>query len=299
MSSEAKPTAASTSRSALPLRVGLQYETNDPIDVQRAVWRIADEAGFDQIWNSDHLVRPPSSGNVAGPILDSWTALAAQAQATRRIRIGVLVTANLLRHPALLAKVATTVDHISGGRVEVGLGTGWNEAAFTMLGMPFAEAPERGRRLGEAAAVLKALWTQERANFSGRYYQLKDAIAEPKPVQKPHPPLMIGGRGPVVTLRVAATHGDAWNTSGGRGFDVDLETVRLLDQHCLKVGRDPKTLRRSVIIPWTKAEDALASAKRYWDAGFTEFLIPVTDADSPRQVEILAREALPRLRAIG
>jgi F420-dependent oxidoreductase-like protein len=281
------------------IRVGLQYETYDPIATQRDVWRTADDLGFDQIWNSDHLTRTPSSGNVAGPILDSWTALAAMAEATKQIRVGVLVTGNLYRHPALLAKMATTVDHVSNGRLEVGLGAAWNEPEFTTLGMPFADAPERARRLDEACVVLKALWTQDRANYKGRFYKLTDAIAEPKPLQKPHPPLLIGGRGPKVTLRAAARHADAWNTSGGRGFDADLEAVKILDEHCAAIGRDPRTLRRSVILAWPDPKQGLALAERYRGIGFTEFLFGIHEPDPKAQVQQLAREALEPLRRLA
>jgi F420-dependent oxidoreductase-like protein len=282
-----------------PIRVGIHYETWDPLPTQRAVWKAADAAGFDSIWNSDHLARLPSGGGPHGPILDGWTALAAMAEATQRIRIGVLVTANLHRHPSLLAKMATTVDHISGGRLEVGMGTAWNEAACSMLGMPFADRGERGRRLGEACAVLKALWTEEKASYAGRYYQLKDAVSDPKPLQKPHPPIMIGGRGPRVTLRVAARYGDAWNTSGSRGIETDLEAARLLDEHCAVVGRDPASIRKTVILEWTSASDALGLAEQYAEAGFTEFYIPVSSEDPLRELDGLARDALEPLRALA
>ncbi|MGH2490544.1 MAG: TIGR03560 family F420-dependent LLM class oxidoreductase [Candidatus Limnocylindria bacterium] len=281
------------------IRVGLQYETYDPIETQRDVWRLADETGFDQIWNSDHLTRTASSGNVAGPILDSWTALAAMAEATQTIRVGVLVTGNLYRNPSLLAKMATTVDHVSGGRLEVGLGTAWNEAEFTTLGLPFADVPERARRLDEACVVLKKLWTEERASFDGRYYKLKEAIHEPKPVQKPHPPIVIGGRGPKMTLRAAARHGAAWNTSGGRGFDADAEAAKILDEHCARIGRDPKSIRRSVIVAWPDAAQGLALARRYFAIGFTEFLMTVNEPDSKAQVLRLSNEALVPLRGLA
>jgi F420-dependent oxidoreductase-like protein len=281
------------------IRVGLQYETYDPIATQRDVWRSADDLGFDQIWNSDHLTRTPSSGNVAGPILDSWTALAAMAEATKQIRVGVLVTGNLYRHPALLAKMATTVDHVSNGRLEVGLGAAWNEPEFTTLGMPFADAPERARRLDEACVVLKSLWTQDRSNYKGRFYKLTDAIAEPKPLQKPHPPLLIGGRGPKVTLRAAARHADAWNTSGGRGFDADLEAVKILDEHCAAIGRNPRTLRRSVILAWPDPKQGLALAERYRGIGFTEFLFGINEPDPKAQIQRIAREALEPLRRLA
>jgi F420-dependent oxidoreductase-like protein len=283
------------------VRVGLQYETWDPLPVQRAVWKAADAAGFDQIWCADHLVRLPRFGGPHGPILDSWTTLAAVAEATERIRVGVLVSANLLRHPSLLAKMAVTVDHISGGRLEVGMGTGWNEAAFTMLGMPFADPAARSRRLREACEVLKALWTQDVANYTGRFYTLQDAVSDPKPLQHPHPPILIGGRGPNATLRTVALCADAWNTSGAAGFDVDLEASRTLDAHCADLGRDPATIRRSVILNWEQPDTSLALAARYAEGGFTEFVIPVGGADPLRQVGDLARiaiEPLKRLAAI-
>jgi F420-dependent oxidoreductase-like protein len=286
------------------IRVGIHYGTDDPVEVQRAVWRAADEAGFDAIWNADHLV---TSNAPSVPILDAWTTLAAMAEATSRIRLGVLVTGNLYRHPALLAKIATTVDHLSQGRLEVGLGTAWNEPEFTTMGMEFADAPERAGRLDEACRVLKLLWTSERANFQGRYYRLTDAVMEPKPLQQPHPPLLIGGRGPKVTLRAAARYGDAWNSSGNRGYDVVVEASQILDEHCVRIGRDPKTIRRSVILAWPNADQGFALAERYVRAGFSEFMIGVGSEDRHgdrrddpvRGIETLARTCLEPLRALG
>jgi F420-dependent oxidoreductase-like protein len=284
---------------ATAVRVGLQYETWDPLPIQRAVWKTADAAGFDQIWNADHLVRLPRMGGPHGPILDSWTTIAATAEATERIRIGVLVTSNLLRHPSLLAKMAVTVDHISGGRLEVGMGTGWNESAFTMLGVPFADAPERSRRLRESCEVLTALWTQDVANYNGRYYALENAVAEPKPLQQPHPPIVVGGRGPNATLRTVALCADGWNTSGGRGFEADLEASRQFDEHCATIGRDPSSIRRSVILDWQNPDQGLALAQRYLDAGFGEFVIAVSAEDPVRQVSDLAHGALEPLKNLG
>jgi F420-dependent oxidoreductase-like protein len=284
----------------VPIRVGIHYETYDPIAKQRQVWRAIDEAGFDHLWNSDHLAKTPSSGDPTGPILDAWTALAAAAADTKRVRLGVLVTGNIHRHPSLLAKIAVTVDHISNGRLEVGLGTGWNQDALGRLGMPYGDVPERAKRLSEACRVLRALWTQERASFDGTYYQLKDAIAEPKPVQKPHPPIVIGGRGPNMTTRIAARHAQGWNTSGGRGFDADAAAMKTLDEHCARIGRDPKTLRRSVNVGWQGGK-GLELAKRYREIGFTEFVIAIGNdgADALRQVDELDRDALPKLRALA
>ena len=282
------------------IKVGIHYETYDPVDTQEKVWRAVDEAGFDQIWNSDHLSRTQSSGHPEGPLLEAWSALGAQAVVTKRVRIGVLVTGNIHRHPAWLAKLGTTVDHLSHGRLEMGLGTGWNADALGRAGIPVPDAPSRARMLDEACRVLKALWTQGRANYKGRFYELKDAIHEPKPVQKPHPPIVIGGRGPKVTTRAAARHAQGWNTSGGRGFDADKEAVQALDAHCAKIGRDPTTLRRSVNLGWDGGK-GLELAKRYREIGFTEFIIAIgeEETDALRDVDDLHRDALPKLRALG
>src|SRR5262249_44633921 len=147
--------------------------------------------------------------------------------------------------------------------------------------------------------VMKALWTQERATYKGRFYQITDAVHEPKPVQKPHPPIVIGGRGLKVTTRAAARHAAGWNTSGGRGFDADKEAMAALDAHCAKIGRDPKTLRRSVNLGWDGGR-GLDLAKRYREIGFTEFVIAVGEdgADAEREVDLLQRQALPQLRAL-
>ena len=282
------------------VKVGIHYETNDPIDKQRKVWRAVDESGFDQIWNSDHLSKTQSSGDPNGPILEAWAALGAQAADTSRVRIGVLVTGNIHRHPAWLAKLGTTIDHISHGRLEMGIGTGWNADALNRAGIAVPDAPTRARMLDEACRVLKALWTQERASYKGRFYQIADAIHEPKPVQKPHPPIVIGGRGPKVTTRAAARHAQGWNTSGGRGFDADAEAMKNLDEHCAKIGRDPKTLRRSVNVGWNGGK-GLELAKRYHEIGFTEFIIAIGNdgADALREVDVLHRDALPALRALA
>ena len=282
------------------IKVGIHYETYDPVDIQLKVWHAVDDAGFDQIWNSDHLSRTQSSGHPEGPLFEAWAMLAAQAAETKRVRIGVLVTGNIHRHPAWLAKLGTTVDHLSHGRLEMGLGTGWNADALGRAGIAVPDAPSRARMLDEACRVMKALWTQQRANYKGRFYELKDAIHEPKPVQKPHPPILIGGRGLKVTTRAAARHAAAWNTSGGKGIDADKEAMAALDAHCAKIGRDPKTLRRSVNLGWDGGK-GLELAKRYREIGFTEFVIAIGEegANALHEVDALEREALPKLRALA
>ena len=260
--------------------------------------RTADRLGYDHVWTWDHL--QAIFGDPDQPIFEGYAALAALAQATDGVRLGLFVGANTFRNPGLVAKMATTVDHISQGRLEVGLGTGWNQDALSRLGMPFADVPARARMLDEACRVLIALWTQERANYKGRFYELKDAIAEPKPVQKPHPPIVIGGRGPKVTTRAAVRHAQGWNTSGSRGYDTDAEAVKALDEHCAKIGRDPKTLRRSVNVGWLDGK-GLELAERYRKIGFTEFVIAIGNdgKDALKEIEQLHKEALPAFRALA
>src|SRR6266540_2181362 len=194
-----------------PLRFGLKASGQwITIEELRACWKIADEAGFDHLWDFDHLASIGANGP-AGPIYEGWALQAAMAQATKRVRIGCMVTGNTYRHPGVLAKMAVTVDHLSGGRLEFGLGAAWAEGEHAMLGLEFGAVGQRIARLEEACRVVKLLWSEERATLDGEHYRLADAIANPKPVQQPHPPIWIGGTGERKTLRVVAEHADVWN----------------------------------------------------------------------------------------
>jgi F420-dependent oxidoreductase-like protein len=282
---------------AHPLRIGLKLSQQvHPIEAQREAWRTADEAGFDHIWPFDHLI---ALGNdPAQPIFDGWTILGAVAENTKRTRIGLNVTGNLYRHPGLLAKIAVTVDHLSGGRLEMGIGAAWNVPEFTMYGIPFPGPADRIRMMDEACSVLKALWTEERASFKGRFYQLDSAIAEPKPIQKPFPPIWIGGAGPKRTLRVVAKHADVWNSNAPTP-EITHALVKILDEHCAAVGRDPATIRRSHQIRAEKDDDALRLGENALRAGFTELLLfPSAGKDLRSGVE-RAATLLPRMRALA
>ena len=279
------------------LRIGLKLSQQiHPIGAQREAWRIADEAGFDHIWPFDHLIALGS--DPAQPIFDGWTVLGAIAEVTKRTRIGLNVTGNLYRHPGLLAKIAVTVDHLSAGRLEMGLGAAWNEPEFKMYGLPFPSAADRIRMLDEACRMLKLLWTEPRATFSGRFYQLSEAIAEPKPVQKPHPPIWIGGSGPKRTLRVVAKHAAVWN-SNARSIEETRALVAVLAEHCAKVGRDPATIRRSHQIRTDDADEALRIAEVSIREGFSDLLLfPWPNMPLPRGAA-KAAELLPRLRQLA
>lgn len=260
----------------------------------RAVWRIADEAGFDHLWAFDHF--NPIFSDVAGDVFEGMTLLAAMAEATSRVRIGLMVAGNTYRHPAVLAKMATTIDHLSGGRLEFGLGASGAEIEHTMLGIPFYTAGERIRRLGEALTVCRKLWTEERASFDGRYYRLTDAISNPKPLQRPHPPIWVGGGGEKLTLRVVAEHADVWNVIGS--VEEVVRKASVLDQHCAEVGRDPVEIRRSVQPRLDPADPAamVDLLHAYIEAGFTENIIYVPPGDEPvRAAEIAAERVLPEI----
>ena len=283
-----------------PLRFGVRVSNQSlDVDTQIHLWHLVDEGDLDHLWTMDHIVA--HGADPAQPIFDSWTLMAAMAVETRRARLGVLVTANLYRHPSLLAKMAVTVDHLSHGRVIVGLGASSAEREFTSLGLANFGAPaDRVRRLNETCVMLKKLWVAERANHAGLHYRLVDAIAEPKPIQRPHPEIWIGGYGAKGTLRVAARHADVWNASGGRGFEATIAASSQLDEHCAAVGRDPTTIRRSVQLRWGGDHVAdLREADRYVRAGFSEFVIDLIGDDPVRVAEDLIRHGLPALRALG
>ena len=278
------------------LRCGLKLSQNATIEQYRAVWRIADEAGFDHCWCMDHFAT--LGGRDDGPIVEAWALLAAMAATTSRTRVGCAVTGNTYRHPAVLAKAAVTVDHLSGGRLEFGIGAGWAENEHTMLGLPFGTAGDRADRLEEACQVIRSLWTQARASFAGRHYQLTGPVAEPKPVQQPHPPIWIGGAGRRRTLRIAAQHASVWNAPGGSPEEVaDLSGV--LDRHCADIGRDPGEIRRSVQVRMPATPDELlAVAAAYAAVGVTDLLLVLHAADPAAQAG-QAGELLPRLRAVA
>src|SRR5262245_44280614 len=161
------------------MRIGLKLAPQfTTVEELRAVWRTADEAGFDHCWNFDHFASIGARGNL-GDVLEGWTLLGAMAEATGRVRIGCMVTGNTYRHPGVLAKMAVTVDHLSGGRLEFGLGAAWADLEHTMLGLPFYTVGRRIRAMNEALHVCKLLWTRDEASFDGRYYQLTDATHNP------------------------------------------------------------------------------------------------------------------------
>jgi F420-dependent oxidoreductase-like protein len=238
-----------------------------------AVWREAE--GIPEIehaWLFDHFA--PINSDVNGPCLEGWTTLTALATQTSRLRLGLMVVGNTYRHPAVLAKTAATVDVISGGRLDLGLGAGWNEYEHASMGIPLYPPGERLRRFGEACELIKLLFTQHTTDYDGQYYQLKEARCEPKPIQRPWPPFVLGGGGEKVTLRIAAEHADVWNYGGGP-VEEFARKVGILREHCAAVGRDPAEITLSVQVRLTY--DDLAGAARqlqgFVDVGATHLVL--------------------------
>ena len=194
--------------------------------------------------------------------------------------------------------MAVTVDHLSGGRLEFGLGAAWAELEHTMLDLEYGTAGQRIARLGEACRMIKLLWTQERSDFDGRHYRLADAIANPKPVQTPHPPIWIGGSGERKTLRVVAEHADVWNAAGGDAAEV-ARLTGVLDRHCADVGRDPAEIRRSVQVRFDgDAESTLRTIQSYAAVGVVEVILMLPPGEAQERAE-RALDLLPRLRELG
>jgi len=278
-----------------PLRFGLKLSGQDTtIEALRAVWRIADESGFDHVWDFDHLASIGDAGPDR-PIYEGWTLQAAIAEATKRVRIGCLVTGNTYRNPALLAKSAVTVDHLSGGRLEFGIGAAWAEIEHQMYG--FEGLEHRVGRLSESLRIIKSLFTEERTNFEGRYYHFKDAIANPKPIQKPYPPFWIGASGPT-TLRLVARHADVWNIAGGDPGRVK-ELTPMLEEACGAVGRNPAEIRRSIQFGWDGKDrrELLELSAGYLELGVTEQVVYLRGAEPVRLAEKIA-DALGDLRKL-
>ena len=227
-------------------------------DAMLAVWREADSIElFESAWTWDHLY--PLRGDVRGPSLEGWLTLTALAQATERIGVGCMVTGMHFRHPSITAKMAATLDIISGGRSYLGLGAGWLESEAEAHGIELGSVGERMDRFDEGLEVIVSLLTNDTTNYTGDYYRLTEAILEPKPVQRPHPPIMIGGTGRRRTLRNVARYAQLWDSLRASPEEwADLKEV--LAEHCAAVGRDPTEIRCSVHITYSRGDDPLRLA---------------------------------------
>ena len=279
-------------RSVHPLRIGLKLSQGVPIETFREVWRIADEAGFDHCWAFDHIATVDADGRPR-LLFEGWSLVCAMAVATKRVRIGLLVSGMAYRHPALLAKIAVTADHLSGGRLEFGIGAGWVERERTMFGLDDSHS---AGRLREGLDVIELLWTGERVNYSGRHYRLFDAVAVPSPLQKPRPPIWIGAGG-MQTLRLAAERADVWNPSR-EGFDTALSLGAQLRSLCDQAGRDPAAIRWSTQVSFDGHDPGRTASElqRWIDAGFSELVIYCGGEEPALAASVAATKLLPEFR---
>jgi F420-dependent oxidoreductase-like protein len=283
------------------LRFGIVTDQNLPWSTLLERWQLFEALGFDSAWNCDHFVQP-SRPTVA--YFEAWTLLAGLAVRTERMRIGVLVSCNTFRHPVLLAKEAVTVDHLSNGRLDLGLGAGWYEPEHKLFGLDFPATPELVGRYREAVEMIDRLLRNDTTTYTGHYYRLRDAPMRPRPVQRPRPPLMLGAHRPKM-LRIVAEYADAWNSFGS--VDDMRQRNAILDEHCELIGRDPRSIVRSLYIwpammpenPWSSVDAFEDMVGRYTVAGVEEFLVDVPPETDLAVVERVAAEALPRLRSVA
>ena len=274
------------------VRFGLCTDQNLSFETLVERWRYFESLGLDSVWDCDHLNQTSAPES---PYFEGWTLLSALAAHTERIRIGVLVSCNPFRHPGLLAQCAVTVDHVSNGRLELGMGAGYAEGEHERFGIPLPPPGDRRRAFHEAVRIVDSLLRNETTTFQGRYYRLDGAHIRPAPVQKPRPPLVLGAHRTRM-LRICAELADTWNSSGS--IDEMEERNAILDEHCADLGRDPHQIRRSwygwaskmksqgLPDPWDSVDAFADVVGRYRESGVEEFII---DQPRPEQFPVLEK----------
>ncbi|MYR06186.1 LLM class flavin-dependent oxidoreductase [Gordonia sp. SID5947] len=273
-----------------PMQVG--YD-----DIQR-VWREADQvSAIDHAWLFDHLM--PIGGDPDGPIFEGWTLLSALAAQTERLRLGILVSSNRFRPPAMLAKIATTVDVVSGGRLDFGIGAGSRPSVpqarreYDAHGLPYHDAAHAVANLSEACTVIRRLWSEDEPfEVDGEHMHLTGAFGNPKPVQTPYPPIVIGGRS-AQTLRVVAEHADIWNIPGGDIEDA-VERSALVDRFCVEIGRDPATVTRSIAlsVSYDRPDATRVEIIEALEAGFSHVVLMLPSPYPDRVAHWVADELI-------
>jgi F420-dependent oxidoreductase-like protein len=307
------------------IRFGVHSGPQDTsFDDYRELWLRCEDLGYDWVSDFDHFL--PIYSDPAGPQFEGLTLLSAMAAHTRRVRCGMLVLGVTYRHPALVANMAATIDHVSGGRLELGMGAAWFGLEHDQYGIPFPPIGVRMDMLDEACRIIRSLWTQETTTFVGKHYRLEDARLEPKPLQE-RLPLVIGGSGERRTLRIVAEHGDIWNTFYG-DLDHYRHLLDVLARHCADVGRDPADVRKSLTFRAILDEDERAAQervreiyggppperlrnmmvvgtpeqcverlRRYADLGVGDFLLGSLAPVDWRTIELVAGSVAPALKA--
>jgi F420-dependent oxidoreductase-like protein len=278
------------------LRFGICTDQNLSWNTLRDNWRLFETLGFESLWDCDHFQQP---SRPQGPFLEGWTLLSALAAETSSVRIGVLVSCNTFRHPALVAKMAVTIDHISNGRLEVGLGAGWFRLEHSAFGIPFPETAELVSRFRESVQIIDLMLRQELISFRGDHYALHEAPSRPRPVQQPRPPLTLGAHGPRM-LRIVAEYADRWNSHGSVS-DIRSRN-ETLDEHCAAIGRSPESIARSLYgwasilpsDPWSSVESFRDLIGQYEQAGIHEFIVDAPRSDQFDVLEKVAADIINR-----
>lgn len=281
-----------------PFRIGIVTDQNLSWEMTLELWLRFEALGFDSAWVCDHFQQPSRPD---GPYFEGWTLLTALAARTTRLRLGVLVTSNTFRHPSLLAKQAVTVDHLSNGRLELGIGAGWYVPEHTAFGIEFPDVPELVARFREAVVLIDQMLRQEVTTYDGTYYQVKEAPVRPATIQRPRPPLTLGAHRTRM-LRIVAEYADRWNSHAS--VDEMAERNQILDDHCAAIGRDPATIIRSLygwasqmgIDPWASPDAFYDVIGRYREAGVSEFLLDAPPPEAHPMMERIMADVVPALR---
>ena len=290
----AAPRRASGADARGGLRFGVQtYPQHTRWPELLPIWQEADELGLDSAFVFDHFI--PIRAEPSGPCLEGWTLLSALLAKTRRIHGGILVTGNTYRHPAVLAKMAATVDQVSDGRLILGMGAGWFELEHTAYGIPFHTPGGRARRLVESVEVVKRLFSEPRTTYAGKYYQLKDAPFEPKGVQRPHPPLLIGGMGPKVVQPLAARHADVWHFFAPDDPDETRRIIERFDGLVREAGREPGAVTKAVSL--RPPDVTPARIRSLADAGVGLFILSLSAPFDRDLLRRFAKDIVPAARA--
>lgn len=309
------------------IRFGIQTSQQESTYEQlRTVWKQAEAVGMDSAYAFDHFM-PIMGADPDGDCLEGWTLLAALAAETERLEIGLLVTGNTYRNPALLAKMATTVDHISSGRVTLGIGAGWFKDEHEAYDFSFYTDRERAERLDEALQVITKLWTEDHPSFDGKFYKLRNAPFAPRNVQKPHPPILIGGQGKKWIMPLVGRYAQHWNAPIGLTPDDIRERIEIIKAECKRVGRESCDIEVSAFLVLYAVTDVplagpvmglaarfmtneriarsllAGSAKQitekiqtYVDAGATRIVMNVQPPYAPELLDRFAKEVMPNFR---
>jgi F420-dependent oxidoreductase-like protein len=280
------------------------YRGNDTSQIIDSITKLAissENSGFDSFWVMDHFHQIPIIGKPEDPMLESWTTLSVLAGLTTKIKLGTLVTGITYRHPAILAKIAATLDVLSKGRLFMGIGAAWNEDESHAYGIHFPPANERLSRLEEAIQIIRKMWTEGvSASFNGKYYQVHNAYCNPKPIQKPSPPILVGGSGERKTLKIVAKYADACNLFGSA--ETIKRKLKILEEHCKSVGRDYDLILKTklgVIVIDDDTEVVQNKIRQAFkgmpEEQIREFVMYGTPEDVLKQIELLEQVGIQYL----